>query len=486
MNQSNTPLYTALHLHNLKNYVSYHVPGHKNGFVQSNINEDYFSAIMKIDATELAGLDDLHSPESVILEAEQLLAELHGVKKSFFLVNGSTAGNLAMILAVCKENDRMIVQRNCHKSVMNGLQLAKARPIFIEPNYINSWDVAGGISREAVIQAIREYPDAKGVIVTYPNYYGMADSIREIVDEAHKYGIPVLVDEAHGAHFSAGGSFPEPASSQGADIIVQSAHKTLPAMTMGSYLHVNSSLVSIDKIKEKLQFLQSSSPSYPIMASLDIARCYLSGYNHNDLGFLMDQVSSFRRKLSQIKQITVLDYPGEGDLLKVTIQSACQLSGFELQRELEKAGIYTELADSKNVLFVLPLLKKGMFYPFEDTVQRINAILSPYEQIINHKATIKIGRQSHSKLSLTYKKMEESDFILSKIIEAEGMIAAETIIPYPPGIPIIIKGERLQGDIIKRLMEMKQNGARFQGGIHLDKGEILVFVEEEADGGCNG
>ncbi|OCA80654.1 arginine decarboxylase [Bacillus sp. FJAT-27225] len=476
MDQSKTPLYTALHLHSIKKPVSYHVPGHKYGFVPTLATENYFSGIMKIDATELPELDDLHSPEGVILLAEQLLAEVHNVRKSFFLVNGSTVGNLAMILAVCKENDRILVQRNCHKSVMNAIQLAKARPLFIEPDYISSWKVAGGVNYRAVKQAIDQFPDAKGIVLTYPNYYGMADSIEDIVEAAHEKGIPVLVDEAHGAHFTAGSSFPDSACSQGADVVVQSAHKTLPALTMGSYLHVNSSLVSVEKIKEQLQILQSSSPSYPIMASLDIARSYLASYNQSDIEYLTGQVTSFREKLGRIKQIKVLDYPGKGDPLKVTIQSACQLTGFELQEKLVKAGIYTELADSHNVLFVLPLLKKDMVYPFDDTVKKLEAILSEFECMLNEPDATVVSANGYSELALTYKEMQERPFFPAPILEATGRVSAETIIPYPPGIPLVIKGERLQWDTIKRLMELRQKGARFQGGIHLDEGKILVFV----------
>lgn len=209
MNQEKTPLLDQLILHYKKTPISLHVPGHKYGRLLEHPKYSAYRGILQLDATELSGLDDLHHPEGVIMEAEMLLSEVYRSERSYFLVNGSTVGNLAMILAVLHKDDIVLVQRNCHKSVLNGIELAQAKPVFLGPEYDINWRIAGGVSTEIVSSALEMYPDAKAVILTYPNYYGMVNDLKEIIKMAHDKDIPVLVDEAHGAHFISGGSFPE-------------------------------------------------------------------------------------------------------------------------------------------------------------------------------------------------------------------------------------------------------------------------------------
>jgi arginine/lysine/ornithine decarboxylase len=262
-----------------------------------------------------------------------------------------------MVMTVCEEDSFVLVQRNCHKSILNALKFAQVHPIFIEPEFDDVWKIAVGVSLQTVREAIELYPNAKAVILTYPNYYGMVNDLKGIVTLAHQHHIPVLVDEAHGAHFILGDSFPTSAVQLGADLVVQSAHKTLPAMTMGSYLHFNSKVIQIDNVIDYLRIFQSSSPSYPIMASLDLARNYLATYSRKDIDYLLKEIHHFKEELSEIPGIRVLKYTG--DPLKVTIQSVCGLSGFTLQRKMEELGVFTELADPNNVLFVLPLLREN-------------------------------------------------------------------------------------------------------------------------------
>ncbi|WP_040206599.1 aminotransferase class I/II-fold pyridoxal phosphate-dependent enzyme [Neobacillus jeddahensis] len=474
--QMKKPLYEALMEHVNKRPVSFHVPGHKYGFIEQSDANHYFEQILKIDATELSGLDDLHSPEGAIFEAERLLADLYHTKKSFFLVNGSTVGNLAMIMATCTEGSIVLVQRNCHKSVLNGLRLARVRPIFLEPEYNHDWKVAVGVSTETVKQAINRYPDAKAVIVTYPNYYGMTYDLESIIHLAHLQDIPVLVDEAHGPHFIVGKPFPASSLALGADMVIHSAHKTLPAMTMGSFLHINSDLINEANVKEYLGMLQSSSPSYPIMASLDIARNYAATYEQKDLSFLLSEINDFKESLLEIPAIKVLDFPNcQGDHLKVTIQSRCELSGFELQQRFEEMGIYTELADPFNVLFILPLLKEGEHYPLEETAVKISKALSGLATQVEREE-VHLESQGIAELAIPYHKMETFAVREVPIDEAVGLICAESLIPYPPGIPLLLKGEQVTKEKQQELNRLVRSGARFQGGSSLKKDLIKVFV----------
>ncbi|MGJ7923148.1 aminotransferase class I/II-fold pyridoxal phosphate-dependent enzyme [Neobacillus sp. LXY-4] len=474
---SKTPIFDRLVAHSNEKPISFHVPGHKNGGLFTEGGSSYYNQLLKLDVTELTGLDDLHSPHGIIQESEELLSNLYNVKKSFLLVNGTTVGNLAMIMASINEDDKVLVQRNCHKSILNGLQLANADPVFLSPEYDKEWKVAGGPSYETVEAAIKKYPNAKALILTYPNYYGIVYKLGKMIELAHSHNIPVLVDEAHGAHFIAGEPFPASAVTLGADVVVQSAHKTLPAMTMGSFLHFNSELISLEHLEKYLHILQSSSPSYPIMASLDIARSYLSSFDKEDLDYLQSQIIAFRRDLSEIPGIKVLGFErGIGDLLKITIQTASTISGFDLQEKLEDLGIYTELADPYNVLLIAPLLKKGMDYPFKEVVSRISKAAAIWDHtIVQTKHNSPYIKKGISKLNYSFKEMKVRKSKLVPIQEAIGQVAAEMIVPYPPGIPLLFPGEMICSDDVEQLKWLLTNRAKFQGGASLREGLIHVY-----------
>lgn len=475
-NQKHIPLYQALLKHAAQKPISFHVPGHKNGKVLPEQAKDQFQQLLQLDVTELSGLDDLHAPEGVIKEAEDLLAGLYQVQKSFLLVNGSTVGNLAMILAAVKEDEMVLVQRNCHKSVLNALKLAKARPVFLEPEFDREWGVSTGVSLETLKEAVYRFPEVKAIILTYPNYYGMVYDLEALISHAHLHNIPVLVDEAHGPHFILGSPFPASAVELGADIVVQSAHKTLPALTMGSFLHINSSRIKPSKVKEFLQIFQSSSPSYPIMASLDLARSYLAEYNQKDVRYLIEQINGFKEQLNEIQSIKVLSC-SDGDLLKVTIQSRCHLSGFDLQQQLEKEGIYTELADPENILFVIPLLKDNQHFPLNEALKKIKSALGGIPANPK-KQEYQLSPDTITELAIGYKQMLSCENEIVPLLESAGRVSAETVIPYPPGIPLLLTGERVTKQKLRQLIRLLESGARFQGGEALDHRLIRIFKTE--------
>lgn len=471
MDQLRTPLYQAVKDHAEKRHISLHVPGHKNGELLRK--EDLFYQMLSMDVTELSNLDDLHYPEGAILEAEKLLSDAYRSKQSFFLVNGSTVGNLAMMMATLEEGDTVFIQRNSHKSILNGIELTRAKPILLGPELVEEWGIAGGVSLATVREAYSLYPDCKAIILTYPNYYGNTYELKEIIEFAHEQGVPVLIDEAHGAHFIGGEFFPPSALELGADVVVHSAHKTLPAMTMGSYLHVNSAYVSGEKINHFLRILQSSSPSYPIMVSLDVARKYIASYTTEDAQYLKELIAHFKEELSSIKQIKVLDYPnGLGDPLKLTLQTQCSYTGYELQRLFEEQGIYTEMADPNHVLLVLPLLKKGISFPFDEIAMRIKAAM------IDIIPEIRGSDYSYFRKKKISTIQEKKDSLVKEIPlqEAENYISAETIIPYPPGVPLLLRGEKITKEDLEGITLLLNSGARFQGGEILTKGKVKVFL----------
>lgn len=475
LKQDTLPLYNKLVRHSKVNPISFHVPGHKYGSVFSNIKNP-FTELLKIDVTELRGLDDLHSPSGIIKEAEDLTAELYKVERSYFLVGGSTVGNLAMILSTCHPGTTILVQRNSHKSIINGIRLANANPIFLTPEYDYEGQMATNVSYHTVELAIKEFPEAKVLILTSPNYYGMVSKdLQSIIQLAHSCELIVLVDEAHGAHLILDDPFPPSALQFGADMVVQSAHKTLPAMTMGSFLHYNSHRIDKDKVEYYLQVIQSSSPSYPIMASLDLARYYLAHISINDKAEILYFISQFRQSISNIPQLTILkseDDTNKGDPLKLIVQTRCNLTGFELQRMFEEKDIYTEMADLWNVLFVLPL---APIKDWLDIIQKIKDSVLGIPRQQKEKQMVANQTIKMTKLALSFNEMEKYPKIKIPLKQMEGHIAATSIIPYPPGIPIILPGERITTSHIEMLLSLVNTGAYIQNSGDLWKNGIDVF-----------
>ncbi|WP_188383889.1 aminotransferase class I/II-fold pyridoxal phosphate-dependent enzyme [Ornithinibacillus halotolerans] len=475
MNHHDMPLFNELVKFSNQDPISFHVPGHKNGEIFIRKAKEYFHSILSIDLTEISGLDDLHAPHGIIKNAQDLAADFFGANHTFYLVGGSTVGNLAMILSVCNPGEKVIVQRNSHKSIMNGLELCGAKPIFISPEYNSTQKRYTAPSYETVEQAILDHPDAKALILTYPDYFGNTYNIERMIGLAHQHQIPVLVDEAHGVHFVLGNPFPKSALVLGADVVVQSAHKMAPAMTMASFLHINSSLISKEVIGHYLQLLQSSSPSYPLMASLDVARSFLATVTREELVKLIDS-SKYVRELFQLgKHWTVL--PSD-DPLKITLLVHNGLSGYDVASAFEEHSIYPELATDNHVLFVHGLHE----FKEEKRVEKIiKSLNEEYKYQTNH-ATIessKLFKEPVTELAVNYHEMLHLQRQTTRLGEANGMIAAEAVIPYPPGIPVILKGEYITKEQIELLQHLIQHGATIQHQ-DINKG-IQVFVGTEGE-----
>lgn len=269
----------GINAYNTEGCYPWHMPGHKRRL--NTIFPELVNSPFSIDVTEVEGLDEFHQPEGIIKEAFGKAAAIYGSHKSYYLVNGATCGILAAISAVCKQGDSLIVARNCHKSVYNAIRLLKLRPIYVVPEWNATLEMFGALTPETVKKAIKTHPEAKAVIMVSPTYEGVVSDIEKIVKNAHKASIPLIVDEAHGAHFefmanvnetistTNYNNVPDPAIRLGADIVIESLHKTLPAMTQCAILHENSKLVDRKRLEEFLSIYQSSSPSYVFMAATE-------------------------------------------------------------------------------------------------------------------------------------------------------------------------------------------------------------------------
>lgn len=467
------PLFNALVDFAESHPISFHVPGHKDGTIFSAEGLPFFKNILRLDKTELTGLDDLHAATGIIEEAQQLAADYFQADKTFFLVGGSTVGNLAMILAICQPGDSIIVQRNSHKSILNALELAGARPVFLSPHFDENTGRYAAPSTEAIIEALNCYPDSVGIVLTYPDYFGSTYPLHEIIQAAHKKDIPVLIDEAHGVHFSSSHQFPDSALELGADIVVQSAHKMAPALTMASFLHMHSALIDSQKVAHYLQVLQSSSPSYPMLASLDLARFYLSSLSEEQIKDVLESTERLRNLLNTSKYWEVEQPTKRQDPLKITITGKEGLPMKQVAALFEKEGIYPELATNTQILFLHGL---DVFKKWEAVKLALENMEEELKNMPRH-ATIgsrRIPQTLVKQLVFSYEEMKQKQIKFVSWQEARGEVAAESIIPYPPGIPLVSKGERLTEKTIELVLHMIKQGINFQH-THINQG-IKVFV----------
>ncbi|WP_152657421.1 aminotransferase class I/II-fold pyridoxal phosphate-dependent enzyme [Oceanobacillus sp. CFH 90083] len=474
MNQQHMPLAEHLQAFAKSNAISFHVPGHKHGQVFTPDYHADFQQLLSWDVTEISGMDDLHAPTGVIAEAERLAADFFKTQHTFFLVGGSTAGNLAMILATCKQGDKVLIQRNCHKSVMNGVELAGAQPIFLAPDWDECVSRYTSPSYETVEAAIEQHPDAKALILTYPDYFGQTYHLKAMIEKAHQFDILVLVDEAHGVHFTLGDPFPASAIQLGADAVVHSAHKMAPAMTMASYLHIVTQRIDQTQIAHYLQIIQSSSPSYVLMASLDIARHFLANFSKEAQ---IKTIKSVEHVKNLLLNLPFWDFVPSADPLKLTFHVKHSFSTKSMVELLEKAGIFPELATDEQILFIHGL---APFAQKDRLEKRLKTIGHPLKNSVNH-ATIERTNffpKKIQELDLSYQEMNNYTTYPVPMKEGIGEIAAEAVIPYPPGIPLILKGEKITGAHITRLEKLVEQGVRLQHRdvsvrIYRNKGERL-------------
>ncbi|WP_067841328.1 aminotransferase class I/II-fold pyridoxal phosphate-dependent enzyme [Amphibacillus sediminis] len=476
MNHARAPLWDQLKHFQYKDPISFHVPGHKNGFITPSNDWSDFKEILKYDLTELSGLDDLHNPTGVIKEAQALAANWFGAKYTHFLVGGSTVGNLAMILATCNPNDQVLVQRNCHKSILNGLELSGVTPIFLTPQYDVNSNRFTFPTIEQYKAAIDDYQDIKVVIVTYPDYFGDTFMLKSLIDYAHQHGIVVLVDEAHGVHFSLNHAFTPPSAVKlGADIVVQSAHKMAPAMTMTAYLHIGSTRVDRMKIESYLTMLQSSSPSYLMMASLDLARQFLARLTDHDIVSIEQSVMEVRDILAKSPYWDVLPINGS-DPLKIVINIQNGYSVKLITELFEAEAIYPEFSTDQHIVWCHGLA------PFQDNQRLREAVEKVTTQLNFSKKHVKIKRKpiyfggERLELEYSFQQMSQLTYSFCEWEAAENKVAAEAVVPYPPGIPIIQKGERITKRHIELITYLNKQRTNFQQA-YIDKG-VLVFKGE--------
>jgi arginine decarboxylase len=477
------PLYEAIYSYINRQPSRCHVPGHRGGSGLTELGGtelyglELIKAMMNIDLTEVSGLDDLHQPSGAIMEAQQLAAKCFGAEETHFLVGGSTVGNQALIMALCRPGDLLLVQRNVHKSVIHALMLAGARAVFLPPRIDSFTGVPAGIQYSDIEEALSKYPDAVGVFITNPNYYGLGVDIRRIAEICHRFDKPLLVDEAHGAHYGFHPTVPESAMQCGADAAVQSTHKMLTALTMGAMLHIQGARIPRMAVKRMLTILQSSSPSYPILASLDVSRLWISRHGFAWIERGAQLVNELVHEIRRLGRYQVGFHPVESafyetkDPFKVTIRDAsATLNGFQLRAALEEEGCFPEMADADHVLLAFSLAApvtdvRMVVQAFERIMTRFPPVKEELQDVIPNKDIVVYSLVMSEPVSFSLWNTSDStaDLKVVPLAEAAGQISDEMVTPYPPGVPVLYPGEMISPAMISGLLRLADAGASFQG-----------------------
>ncbi|MFL0195640.1 aminotransferase class I/II-fold pyridoxal phosphate-dependent enzyme [Clostridium sp. WILCCON 0269] len=468
---SELPLLEGVLKYIQENNISFCMPGHKNGrgFFNTSIGRKFITDILKFDVTEVDGVDNFHNQKSIILDASERLRDFYGSKKSYFLVNGSTSGNMIMLFSSFNEGDKVLVERNCHRSIFNGIIMRKLNPVYLENIISKRLNAPICINVEHFLKILEQNKDAKGVVITYPNYYGICSNLKFIIEKAKEYNMKVLVDCAHGAHFGVHKNLPKSAVRMGADMVVTSAHKTLPSLTQTAYLHVNNEQ-ELNKVDFYCSVFLSTSPSYMALCSMDYARFYLEKYGYKDYEKLIEISEYYREKINLIKGFNVIGRKDifvhnknllsdiwDMDLTRYTINLEGDYSGNLLLTYLRKFKIQAEMSDNSNVVLI--------FSPFNkrEEFEKLYTVLKSCD-LKNFKCKrIDVMEYGTPKMEILPYEVVNLETEIIDLENSFGRIAGVNVIPYPPGIPILLMGELIDGDILKTIRYYVKFGADIIG-----------------------
>jgi arginine/lysine/ornithine decarboxylase len=441
-----------------------HIPGHKLGQAAPVEWREWMGpGALSIDLTEAPGLDDLHAPEGVIAEAQDLAAEAFGAERSFFLVGGTTAGLHALILTACRPGDTIAVPRHAHRSILGALILSGATPSWVRIMFHEELDIATGVDQHALEAALG---GARAALLVHPTYYGIASGLAQEIPLIHSHGLPVLVDQAHGSHFGFHPGVPPSALAMGADGVVQSTHKTGGSLTQSSICHLGrGSLLDEQRLRAMLRLVQSTSPSYLLMSSLDVARRELALHGYENWDRALQLAAIARTRLSALKGITV--HHGD-DPTKIIIDVRRRgLTGFQASEYLWTRGVAVE---SAGLGYVLAVLTPGDSEATVDALVGAVAALPdgpgapprppepPWPEVVMAPREAYLGQTEPVRLD-----------------NAIGRIAAELVAPYPPGIPVVAPGERLTAEVVAYLRHAVSAGHHLQGPAdpHLQRIQVV-------------
>ncbi|MCI7104838.1 MAG: aminotransferase class I/II-fold pyridoxal phosphate-dependent enzyme [Lachnobacterium sp.] len=447
----------------------FHMPGHKRQL------SGFFP--YELDITEIEGFDNLHHAKGLLFEAQQYAAQMYQSRKAYYLVNGSTCGILAAISAATTKGGRVLVARNCHKAVYNAIYLRGLKAEYVYP-VATHYGIQGQIQAADVERKLVEKPDIQAIVITSPTYDGLVSDVRAIADLAHAHGIPLIVDEAHGAHFGLDEAFPDNATVLGADAVIMSVHKTLPAPTQTAILHLCSDRINVTKMEKFLGIYETSSPSYVLMAGIEESLRLADEAKGVQMKEYVRRLQIFREKMRRLTILRVpdrADFTGEEayayDIGKLLLVTNGAISGKALQELLlKKYGLQMEMSSGNYVLAMTSFMdtEEGL-ERLADALLEIDATLTVTDQREMFSPE-KIYRQP--KKAMEIDEVQDGESTSVAFSEAEGRICADYIYLYPPGIPVIVPGEVLDQQTLTVIetcqkMELDVEGLPQAGHVHV-------------------
>jgi arginine decarboxylase len=476
--QNKAPIFEALNEMKNMRIVPFDVPGHKRGKGNKELMDFLGEKCMSVDVNSMKPLDNLCHPTSVIKEAEELAAEAFGAANAFFMVGGTTSSVQAMILSVCKREDKIILPRNVHISVINALILCGAIPIYINPQIDERLGISLGMSIDDVKGAIEENPDAKVILINNPTYYGICSNIKEITELAHKNHMLVLADEAHGTHFYFGENMPLSAMKAGVDMASVSMHKSGGSLTQSSILLCGRN-INPNHVRQIINLTQTTSGSYLLLSSLDIARKNLALKGVDIFNKVIELTEYAREEINQIgdyyaysKELINGDTIYDFDITKLSINTFdIGLAGIEVYDILrDEYDIQIEFGDMGNIL---------AYVSVGDSNKNIERLIGALAEIRRKYKKNKIGMLKNEYLSPRVIMSPQDAFYWEKtalfLRESIGHVCGEFVMCYPPGIPILAPGELITEEIIEYINYAKEKGSLLTGSEDMDLNKLNVL-----------
>lgn len=447
-----------------------HMPGHKRRM--GEMGNPFF-----IDITEIDGFDDLHNAKGILKEAQQRAANVYHSEETHYLINGSTAGVLSAVSALVSFGGKILLARNSHKSAYHAALLRGLKIHYLYPQSIEKWGINGEILPSDVDNILQKEPDIEAVMLTSPTYDGVVSEVREIAKIAHHYGVPLIVDAAHGAHFPFSSYFPEDAVSAGADVVIHSLHKTLPSLTQTAILHLNGNRIDKEKIRNYLSIYQTSSPSYVLMASIDA--CIKWAAEHRDaFESFCKRLDGLLDSLRKMHSLTLIEVP-RMDATKVLISvQGLSINGLELAKILRTTyHIEVEMACSSYLCAITTVADR------EEELHRLQTALLSIDKSLSKtetrakKPVLKTESVLPAKSVCTLLEANEAEKELCLLSDAKGRISGDFVTLYPPGIPLLAPGEMISKEMILRILSYQRDGFTLYG-IHADSLKVLKRERE--------
>ena len=459
-------LLDRLKAHAASDSIPMHMPGHKRNTALLGKDLPY-----NIDITEIDGFDNLHGASGILNEYMEEIADFYGTKRSFYLVNGSTCGMLAGIRAATKRGSKIAIGRNCHKSVYHAIELFGLEVVYLMPEVDETFGIHGGISTASIADTLKKHPDTQLVVLTSPTYEGVVSDIAAIADICHAQGIPLMIDEAHGSHFNYSEHFPTSATALGADIVIQSLHKTLPSLTMTSFAHLNGDLVRPEEMARQLAIFESSSPSYVLMASIDSCFRLLRDEGEQLFENYNKRLTDFSEKMEQLQHLKVLCHGKDRlgahktffafDKGKILISAqGTGLTGQKLSEMLRSEyHIEMEMAYGDHALAMTSVCDTdAAMATLADALLAVDGTLDSLNgEHLQNDGTLFFA--SPEKQCEIWQALE-SEKIDCPIENTIGQTVAEYVWAYPPGIPLLVPGERISNGFIRQIHTLLEKGTK--------------------------